>query len=124
MTFNQLETLTDGELVLVLYVVNVIAPLEFSKITFTPRQLTWFKHQELRNKLLTSFNRLKPEGHATYVSLMQKLGVCVQIKQQANEPPEKPGNMSRSLSLAIDKYKISPQLTQILLNTITDFEMS
>lgn len=86
MTLNQLETLTEDELALVLYVVNVIAPLEVPKMTFEPRQLTWFKHDALIKKLLDSFNRLKPEGHATYVSLMQKLGVCIEIKQQPNEP--------------------------------------
>ena len=85
MTLNQLEDLTEDELALVLYVVNVIAPLEVPKMQFEPRQLTWFKHDMLIKKLLDSFNKLKPEGHATYTSLMQKLGVCVQIKQ--NEPP-------------------------------------
>ena len=86
MTLNQLETLTEDELALVLYVVNVIAPLDVPKMTFEPRHLTWFKHDALIKKLLDSFNRLKPEGHATYVSLMQKLGVCIQIKQHVNEP--------------------------------------
>ena len=82
MTLNQLEDLTEDELALVLYVVNVIAPLEVPKMQFEPRQLTWFKHDMLIKKLLDSFNKLKPEGHATYVSLMQKLGVCIEIKQQ------------------------------------------
>lgn len=85
MTLNQLETLTEDELAIALYVVNVIAPPDVPKMTFEPRHLTWFKHDMLIKKLLDSFNKLKPEGHATYTSLMQKLGVCVQIKQ--NEPP-------------------------------------
>lgn len=89
MTLNQLQDLTEDELALALYVVNVISPPESPKMTFEPRHLTWFKHDALVKKLLGIFNQLKPEGHATYVSLMQKLGVCVEIKQQPppNEPP-------------------------------------
>ena len=58
MTLNQLETLTEDELALALYVVNVIAPLEVPKMTFEPRHLTWFKHDMLIKKLLDSFNKL------------------------------------------------------------------
>lgn len=85
MTLAQLEDLNEDELALVLYVVNVIAPPDVPKMTFEPRHLTWFKHDMLIKKLLDCFPKLTPEGHATYTSLMQKLGVCVQIKQ--NEPP-------------------------------------
>jgi hypothetical protein len=87
MTLNQLNSLDEQELAMALVIVNVIAPLEVPKMTFEPRHLTWFKHDMLIKKFLDVFPRLKPEGHATYVSLMQKLGVCIQIKQQANEPP-------------------------------------
>jgi hypothetical protein len=92
MTLAQLESLTEDELALALYVVNVIAPPVVPKMTFEPRHLTWFKHQELINKLLNSFNRLKPEGHATYTSLMQKLGVCIQIKQHEVARTENTGS--------------------------------
>lgn len=85
MTLNQLETLTEDELALALYVVNVVAPPVLPKMTFEPRHLTWFRHDMLIKKLLDSFTKLKPEGHATYTSLMQKLGVKVEIKQ--NETP-------------------------------------
>ena len=87
MTLNQLETLTEDELAVALYIVNVIAPPVAPVMTFEPRHLTWFKHDMLIKKFLEVFPRLKPEGHATYVSLMQKLGVCIQIKQNPNEPP-------------------------------------
>ena len=87
MTLNQLETLTEDELALALYVVNVIAPPVAPVMTFEPRHLTWFKHDALIKKFLEVFPRLKPEGRNTYVSLMQKLGVCVQIKHNPNESP-------------------------------------
>lgn len=84
MTLNQLASLTEDELDMVLYVINVMAPPDLPKMTFEPRHLTWFKHDMLVKKLLDSFKTLKPEGHSTYVSLMQKLGVKVEIKP--NEP--------------------------------------
>ena len=87
MTLNQLETLTEDELAVALYIVNVIAPPVAPVMTFEPRHLTWFKHDMLIKKFLEVFPRLKPEGHATYVSLMQKLGVNIVIKQNQNEPP-------------------------------------
>ena len=82
MTLNQLETLTEDELALALYIVNVVASPAVPIMTFEPKHLTWFKHDMLIKKFLEVFPRLKPEGHATYTSLMQKLGVCIQIKQQ------------------------------------------
>jgi hypothetical protein len=86
MTPNQLETLTDDELEVALYIVNVIAPPAIPVMTFEPQHLTWFKHDSLIKKFLEVFPRLKPERHTTYVSLMQKLGVKVEIKQNPNEP--------------------------------------
>lgn len=86
MTLNQLESLTEDEMGLALYVVNVIAPPSIPKMEFQPRHLTWFKHDALVKKLLDSFSKLKPEGHATYTSLMEKLGVKIEIK--AVPPPQ------------------------------------
>jgi hypothetical protein len=81
MTLNQLETLTDEELALALVIVNDIAPPVLPKGPFEPRHLTWFNHEQLIKKFLEIFSKLTPDGHATYVSLMQKLGVCIQIQQ-------------------------------------------
>ena len=92
MTLNQLNSLTDEELGIVLVVVNHISPIESPKMQFEPRQLTWFKHDALVKKLLDSFNRLKPEGHDTYVSLMQKLGVKVEIKKHEPQRTEDTGS--------------------------------
>ncbi len=85
MTLNQLQTLSEEEIAICLHVVNVIAPPAAPKMEFEPRHLTWFRHDMLVKKLLDVFPRLLPEGHSTYVSLMAKLGVHVEIK--AVEPP-------------------------------------
>jgi len=88
MTRNQLEDLTDEEKALALVIVNDIAPPVLPKMTFEARHLTWFRHDQLIKKLVDVFPKLKPEGHPIYVSLMQKLGICVQIQQ----PPQNESN--------------------------------
>jgi hypothetical protein len=95
MTLNQLETLTEDELALALYVVNVIEPLEAPKMEFEPRHLTWFRHQALVEKLVRAFPKLLPEGHPTFVSLMEKLGVKGEVRKP--EPPPTPEPISSSL---------------------------
>jgi len=85
MTLNQLETLTEDELGLALYVVNVLAPPGSPKTEFGPKNLTWFRRGVLEKKLLDIFPKLKPEGHATYSSLLTKLGIQHEIKYE--QPP-------------------------------------
>lgn len=92
MTLNQLEDLNEDELAMALVIVNHINPPDLPKMTFEPRHLTWFKHDQLIKKLLDAFRKLKPEGHATYTSLMQKLGVCVQIKPHEQPRTENTGS--------------------------------
>jgi hypothetical protein len=82
MTLNQLQDLTDEELALALVIVNEISPPVLPKGPFEPKHLTWFRQEQLIKKFLDVFQKLKPEGHSTYVSLMQKLGVCIQIQKQ------------------------------------------
>ena len=82
MTLNQLGTLTEDELAIALYIVNVIAPPTSPQIEFGPRHLTWFKHDALVRKLVDAFPQLLPEGHTTYCSMMEKLGVKGEIKHQ------------------------------------------
>lgn len=82
MTLQQVTELNEQELAIVLYVVNVLSPVVAPKMEFEARHLTWFKHDALVKKLADSFVHLKPEGHATYTSLMEKLGVKIEIKSQ------------------------------------------
>ena len=87
MTLNQLYDLTEDELALALVIVYDIAPPVLPKGPFEPRHLTWFRHDHLIKKLVDSFPKLSPEGHATYISLMHKLVVCIQIHKQQPELP-------------------------------------
>lgn len=92
MTLNQLQSLDDSELALVLYVVNHISPPVTPPPPFEPIHLTWWKHQALVQKLIDAFPQIKPEAHAIYSSLMEKLGVKVEIKPVP--PPEAPPTQS------------------------------
>lgn len=88
MTLNQLQTLTDDELGMALHIVNEISPPGIPPGPFSERELTWFKHKLLVQKFIDAFPRLTPEGHEIYVSLMQKLGVKVEIN--VVQPPPAP----------------------------------
>lgn len=71
-------------------------------------------------------NRHHPEHFHNGIegmNLVDLLEMLVDWKAATQNHPEQPGNTAKSLVLAIGKYKISPQLTQILLNTMTDFEL-
>ena len=81
MTLNQLGDLTEEELAMALVIVNEIAPPVLPKGPFEPKHLLWFRHDQLIKKFIDIFPKLKTEGHAIYVTLMQKLGVCIQINQ-------------------------------------------
>ncbi len=88
MTLNQLETLTEDELAMCLYIVNVIDPMTCPKMEFEPRNLTWFKHEFLVKKIVNSYTRVLPEGHATYVSLLGKLGYVFEFPKEQPTSPE------------------------------------
>lgn len=94
MTLNQLEDLNEDELAMALVLINHIAPPAVPKMEFGPRDLTWFRHDMLIKKFMDCFNRLKPEGYVTYVSLMHKLGVCIQINQPEQPKLETSGSVS------------------------------
>ena len=86
MTLNQLQILTEDEVEMCLYFVNVIAHSGVPKTEFKPRDLTWFNRDLLIKKLLDNFASLNQEGHSVYVSLMHKLGVKIEIKVE--QPPK------------------------------------
>lgn len=93
MTFQQLHNLTEDELAICLYVVGVLDPVTFPKIEITePRQLISFRHDALVQKLLNAFPKLKPEAFSIYISLMEKLGVKVEIRVQEPTPNETTGS--------------------------------
>jgi len=91
MTLNQLHSLTEQELDMLFYIVNVFFPPTSPQICMlVPRQLTWFKKDALIKKIVDAFPKVLPEGHLIYSSLLEKLGVKIEIKYQPPPPPVAP----------------------------------
>ncbi len=86
MTLNQLDSLDEQELCMVLYIVNVLFPLDIPKMQFEPRQLTWFRKGELEKKIQAAFPHVKREAHPIFSSLLNKLGVAHEIRYE--QPPQ------------------------------------
>lgn len=72
-------------------------------------------------------NRHHPEHFPNSIDDMNLVDVlemlCDWKSATQNHYPIRPGNMERSIQIAVEKYKISPQLAKILYNTARDFEM-
>jgi hypothetical protein len=87
MTLNQLSSLTEDELIICLYVLNVIDPVR-PPIEFSGKDLTWVKNNAFIQKLLNAFPHIKPEAHSIYASLMLKLGIKIEINPIASSEPQ------------------------------------
>ena len=94
MTLEQLSSLTEQELDMCLYVVNVLAPVP-GVPDIPPHGLTWFKKGVLEQKIGGSFQQVKREHHSIFSSLLNKLGVQHEIKYET--PPS--GSIETSGSL-------------------------
>ena len=73
MRISQLQSLTQLELEVLLYVVNVLEPLTSPKIFIGPQELLWLKHDMLLRKLANQESKLTPEGQVIFKGLMDKL---------------------------------------------------
>ena len=85
MRIGQLESLTQDELALLLYIVNVIDPVSIPKMEFGPRELLWFKHDLLTYKIAQQESKLTPEGKEIFKGLMIKLNKSPQQEQEDYE---------------------------------------
>lgn len=74
MTLEQLSLLSDDELNMCLFIVNHIAPKQIS-YEIGPRDLCWFRKGILEKKLAESFDKVKPDYHSIYSSLLNKLSI-------------------------------------------------
>lgn len=69
-------------------------------------------------------NRHHPEHFEMGIdgmTLVDLLEMVCDWKSATLNHPEKPGNMTKSLEMAIVKYNISPQLARVLYNTMREF---
>lgn len=72
MRIGQLESLTQNELGLLLYVVNVLDPLN-PPMEISPKMLLCFKHDALLFKLVQQESKLTDDGKKVFHNLMTKL---------------------------------------------------
>ena len=77
-----LDSLSEQEMGLLLYFINIVAPPSCPKMTFEISHLKWLKKDILIDRLLKSFDKISVEGHSTYKSLLEKLGVNVEIRKE------------------------------------------
>lgn len=69
-------------------------------------------------------NRHHPEyfdNGVNGMNLIDLLEMLCDWKSATQNHPEKPGDMRKSIAWATEKYKISPELAQILYNTARDY---
>lgn len=72
MRIGQLESLTQDELGLLLYVVNVLSPTS-PPMEISPKMLLFFKHDALLFKLAQQESKLTDDGKKVFHGLMAKL---------------------------------------------------
>ena len=85
-----IQSLNEDEMSLLLYFVNVVGRPLSHNIPFEVNDLKFFRKDILTKKLLDSFNKLTPDGHPIFVSLMEKFGVKVEIKKEEPKKIEEP----------------------------------
>lgn len=72
-------------------------------------------------------NRHHPEHFEDGIegmNLVDLLEVVCDWKSATLNHPEQPGDMQKSLQVAVERYKISPQLAKILYNTMRDYGLT
>jgi len=85
-----INSLSEEEMGMLLYFVNVASRPLSHKIQFEINDLKFFRKDVLAQNLVSSFDKLTPEGHPTFISLMEKFGVKVEIKKEEPKKIEEP----------------------------------
>lgn len=73
MRISQLQSLTDLELSIILYTVNVLEPIRPPHVEITPELLLFIKHNALIEKLNRVGSKIKPEYKSIFDNLIVKL---------------------------------------------------
>ena len=108
-----ISSLSEEELGMLLYFVNIVDRPLSHNIPFEVNDLKFFRKDILTKKLLDSFNKLTPDGHPIFVSLMEKFGVKVEIKKEEQTLPitssvEPTVSIQPEVSQSVEVPKIEP----------------
>ena len=116
MTISQLVSLTEDEVAMCLYIVNVIAPPKSPVMEFRREHLMGFKTDMLVKRILDAFPMIKPESHAIYSSLLEKLGMKIEIKYEQPPMPVSPQTGSAERSAEIPTP--TPEVVSTTIDTL------
>lgn len=119
-----INSLSEEEMGLLLYFINVANRPFSHNIPFEINDLKWFRKDILTQKLLDSFNSIREEGHPTFVSLMEKFGVKVDIKKEEPKKIEEPitdkkenePSVSNDVIPPTEEVKPNPEITSSIEN--------
>ena len=111
-----INSLSEEEMGMLLYFVNVASRPLSHKIQFEINDLKFFRKDVLAQNLVSSFDKLTPEGHPTFISLMEKFGVKVEIKKEipiVEEPVQLPVTSSAEpvISQSLEVPKTEPTIS-------------
>lgn len=95
MTINQLDSLTEDELIMALFIVNHLFPVPLVG-ELPPQGLTWFKKGVLEEKIKAAFPHVHMGAHPIFSSLLTKLGVQHEIRYESPPPPPQQPSQSTS----------------------------
>ena len=90
MRIGQLKSLTESELSLLSYIVNLKDPPDSPRMEFKPNHLLWFKKDVLLNKIKKNHQELNDEGKIIFESLSSKLNKTIEQEREEYEHTTKP----------------------------------
>lgn len=73
MRMDTIKFLTEDELALLLYIVNVVEPMTFPKMEIGIKELPWLRQNLLVEKLIRQNDKLTPDGQAILKTLVAKV---------------------------------------------------
>jgi hypothetical protein len=81
MTLEQVSSFTEDELAMILYIINHIQPTD-PHMEIPVNGLVWFKKGVVEKKIMDSFQKVKPEYHSLFSSILNKLGIEHEIRYE------------------------------------------
>ena len=89
MRISQLQSLTNSEVSLILYIVNDVEPIIGPKMNIGKKELLWIRHNSLVQKLTRQQEKLTDEGKSVLNQILAKLNKTSQQEVEENELRQK-----------------------------------
>lgn len=89
MRISQLQSFTNTELSLLLYIVNEVEPIMGPKVEIGKNELLWIRHDDLLQKLVRQQDKLTDEGRVIFNQVLAKLSKTSQQEIEEEEARQK-----------------------------------